>query len=104
MTQFDPPSDPYGNEKHCHICDACMVESSDGSYECLQYHEDDLVSQEYYYHEDCCPVCGSKRTGNYEANIDKIPVMVTVFVRCETCGASWNVIFQFEKYEMVGIK
>lgn len=24
MSKFDPPSDPFGNEKHCRICDSAL--------------------------------------------------------------------------------
>ena len=104
MTQFDPPSDPYGNEKHCHICDACMVESSDGSYECLQYHEDDLLSQENYLKKNICPVCDSNRIEVVEVNADDSPPYVKIICKCRVCKADWNEIYKFEKYEMVGIK
>ena len=28
MPKFDPPSDPFGNEKTCRLCDAAMVYDS----------------------------------------------------------------------------
>jgi len=31
---FDPPSDPYGNEKHCYYCDWVLSMSSWGDWTC----------------------------------------------------------------------
>ena len=104
MSKFDPPSDPFGDEVHCHICDAVMVQSSDGEWECLQYHEEDLVSQKDYVRKGVCPVCDSNRIDEPEPDIDNSPVEVKVLCTCRACHAQWIEFYDFDRYEMVGTK
>ena len=61
---YDPPSDPYGNEVHCPICDYCMEKEDfpGGEYVCKQVHDSDLCSQEDYIAKPyICPRCGSSK-------------------------------------------
>lgn len=96
--------DPYGDEKHCPVCDACMVQSSDGEWECLQYHEDDLVSQKEYVENGGCPVCSSVRTEPIEWYDANCPETYRVTVVCNDCKAKWYEYYKFAEYEMVGTK
>jgi hypothetical protein len=106
-TNFDPPSDPYGDEVHCHICDACMVQDSTGEWECLEYHEEDLISQKDYFKKRICPACFSIRVKFYadEVDIDNPTVEgITINCSCLACKATWNELYAFSRYEMVGTK
>jgi hypothetical protein len=104
MTNFDPPTDPYGDERHCPTCDACMVQSSAGDWECLQYHDDELVSQKDYVKKGTCPVCRSNRIDVDEADLADVPVQVKVSCNCLACKAIWKEVYQFSEYKMVGTK
>jgi len=106
-TNFDPPSDPYGDEVHCHICDACMVQNSGGEWECLQYHADELQSQDDHKRKQYeCPYCGSHRTEDDDLEPDTNGT--TLYVRqpciCLSCHARWKEVFKWECYEMIGEK
>lgn len=48
MPQFDPPSDPFGDEKRCRICDADLTYNPlIREWECTQDHEEDNLETFY---------------------------------------------------------
>ena len=108
MTKFDPPSDPYGDEVHCPICDAVMEEEAIGSvgigWVCKQYHEDELISQEDYLKKGNCPVCDSFSYDILEPCIDYAPKFVDIVYVCKVCKATWKEVYKLDRYEMVGTK
>jgi hypothetical protein len=81
------------------------VQSSAGDWECLQYHDDELMSQNNYFKQPSCPICGNKCFDvPDEADLDWTPRKVIVGCRCPKCKAIWNEIYIFDCYEMVGTK
>jgi hypothetical protein len=100
MTTFDPPSDPYGNEVHCPICDYCMEKEDfpGGGYICNQIHEDELCSQEDYIEKPfICPHCGSDRVEIVEVH----DYIIDKSFEQECCCASCKMTY-YDQYKLVG--
>lgn len=57
MSIFDPPSDPYGDEKRCRICDELLEYNPlVREWECIHDHE----AAEKCVQSDVCRECGTK--------------------------------------------
>ena len=108
MENISYPSDyfdPFGDEKNCPICDAILSRDSSGELYCLQYHEEDLISQKDYVKKSVCPVCDSKLIDVPDgADLDWVPNRVEVGCQCQKCKATWKEIYVYSRYEMIGTK